>query len=427
MAEGVHGEAVTQVAHLLLEKLDGLASVATDEVLATEAAYASLVPPNDLRSTITQNLELILRTLAGERVNTDLDAFAHVIGRRRAQQGVPLESVLHSFRIDFRVLWTAATSEVTELSPEMLPSLLAEAIRLWEVVDSMSIAMSTAYRAFESEVFEAREHHRYALVVALLFGPGPAESLVHKVAADFGFSPENVYVVVAAEPPGQPQSTSPQCIERPERLLAGVGFRSAWCRESSGQVGIVELGRRPPTDVSDALRPTIHGRVGVSPAFRSLQRSRDHVWLALAALETVRRGRVGVANLEQNNVRGVLAAAPELSLHLSRMLLEPLMAVAPGQRDRLLNTVRAYVASEGTIADIADKLRYHRNTVLNHLQQFEQITGKSLRAPQDLADVVLALEALDLLGSAEPTHDRSVRRQLRSPEPNGKPYRLGRA
>jgi PucR C-terminal helix-turn-helix domain len=393
----VNEEAITQVAHLLLEKLDDLATRAIDELLATEGAY-SLVPADDLRNTIAQNLELILRTLARERVNADLDALARVIGRRRAQQGVPLESVLHSFRIDFRVLWSAVTSEVTKLSPETLQSLLAEAIRLWEFVDSMSIAVSTSYRAFESEVSQARENQRYSLLVTLLFGSGPAEPLVHKVAADFGFSPENVYVVVAAEPPGQPQSTSSQCIERPEWLLSGAGFRSAWCRESSGQVGIVELGRRSPTDVSDALRPAIHGRVGVSPPFRSLQSSRDQVWLALAALETVRRGTVGVANLERHSVRSVVAAAPELSLYLSRMLLERLAAVTTGQRDRVLDTVRAYIASEGTIADVAEQLCYHRNTVLNHLQQFEQITGKSLRTPRDLADIILALEAIDLLG-----------------------------
>jgi len=62
--------------------------------------------------------------------------------------------------------------------------------------------------------------------------------------------------------------------------------------------------------------------------------------------------------------------------------------------------VVAYVAGGGSVAQTAAELHYHRNTIINHLRQFEQRTRRSLHDPRDLAEIVLALEAERLSGWA---------------------------
>jgi DNA-binding PucR family transcriptional regulator len=65
----------------------------------------------------------------------------------------------------------------------------------------------------------------------------------------------------------------------------------------------------------------------------------------------------------------------------------------PSERERILRTVAAYIAGGGSVARTAAELHYHRNTIVNHLRQFERRSGRSLHEPRDLAEIVLALEA----------------------------------
>jgi DNA-binding PucR family transcriptional regulator len=74
-------------------------------------------------------------------------------------------------------------------------------------------------------------------------------------------------------------------------------------------------------------------------------------------------------------------------------VLAPLSALRPAERERLLRTVSSYLAGSGSVAETASELHYHRNTIINHLRQFEECTGKSLHRPRDVAEIVIALEA----------------------------------
>jgi DNA-binding PucR family transcriptional regulator len=64
--------------------------------------------------------------------------------------------------------------------------------------------------------------------------------------------------------------------------------------------------------------------------------------------------------------------------------------VPPRERDRLLAAVRAYLAT-GSVAQVAARLYCHRNTVLNRLRRFTELTGRDVTVPADAAVVLLAL------------------------------------
>ena len=64
--------------------------------------------------------------------------------------------------------------------------------------------------------------------------------------------------------------------------------------------------------------------------------------------------------------------------------------VSAPERDRLLTTVRAYLRS-GSVGAVTREVFCHRNTVLNRLQRFTELTGYDVTRPESAAAVVLAL------------------------------------
>jgi DNA-binding PucR family transcriptional regulator len=70
--------------------------------------------------------------------------------------------------------------------------------------------------------------------------------------------------------------------------------------------------------------------------------------------------------------------------------LAGLADAAPRERHRLLETVRAYAAT-GSVAEVAARVYCHRNTVLNRLRRFAELTGRDVTVPTDAAVVLLAL------------------------------------
>ena len=74
-------------------------------------------------------------------------------------------------------------------------------------------------------------------------------------------------------------------------------------------------------------------------------------------------------------------------------MLGPVLRRRPTERDRLLGTLRAHLAGDGSVADTARRLHLHRNSVLRHLDRIETLTGRSVHRPADLAVLALALAA----------------------------------
>ena len=70
----------------------------------------NVVPDDDLRKSCHDNMSSVLR-LIGRDGADDLYAAARVTGRRRAEQRMPLDDVLRSFRLGGRLLWQALVEQ----------------------------------------------------------------------------------------------------------------------------------------------------------------------------------------------------------------------------------------------------------------------------------------------------------------------------
>jgi DNA-binding PucR family transcriptional regulator len=58
----------------------------------------------------------------------------------------------------------------------------------------------------------------------------------------------------------------------------------------------------------------------------------------------------------------------------------------------LLNTFRAWVEAGGSASDTAAAIYCHPNTVRHRLHRIEELTGRTLSRPKDIAELCLAFE-----------------------------------
>ncbi|MFB9570535.1 PucR family transcriptional regulator, partial [Saccharopolyspora hordei] len=77
-------------------------------------------------------------------------------------------------------------------------------------------------------------------------------------------------------------------------------------------------------------------------------------------------------------------------------VLGELVTLHPVERDRLLETLRAW-ARTGSVTEVARPLCCHRNTVLNRLRRVSELTGRDVTVPDQATVVLLALACWEAL------------------------------
>jgi hypothetical protein len=175
-------------------------------------------------------------------------------------------------------------------------------------------------------------------------------------------------------------------------------MHSVWIQDTGLLTGIVALGRVSCLRLSEFLVQALGGRVGISPPYQALVDTRSQIWLADAARDSIPPGEHRVVSAADDMPSVFVGGAPEVSRHLADTLSEALGQAREPERARLLETVRAYLDGDGSPTETAHTLYRHRNTVLNHLRRFEELTGLDLSHPSDTATAVLALRAVHRFG-----------------------------
>lgn len=392
------------IARTLSRRLDALTDDLVADILAENPGYhdAALVTMPELRRSCRTNLERVLQIL-GDTVPAGEDPYdaAVITGTRRAEQRVPLDSVLRSFRLGGRVIWRGMVQTAKEDDRVDRDRLLDVATTVWTVVDEVSSEVSRAFRETELHLRRADEHRRHALVGDLLRGRGREGGFIEQAAAELGLPAESAYVVLVAElaADGTPGLAMPQ------DSLAVYGVRSVWEPREQTMVGLVALDRRDTAAVLDHLRSGVRARVGVSPAVPGLAEVGVAHDLARLALRTLPPDGKGLAELDQRLPEALVARSPELADRLVHGALGPLWRLPKPEQDVLLPTLAAWLETNRSAAATAARLYCHRNTVLNRLRRLESLLGRSM---QDY-DAGLAL-SLALIAHAAREDDGSAQR-----------------
>lgn len=134
-------------------------------------------------------------------------------------------------------------------------------------------------------------------------------------------------------------------------------------------------------------------RVGIGGWYTGMTGLR---WSYYEAQEAMNRGP-GINERQQMSLSGLLLASEDVPLRdLAEDLLRPLHEFDAAHSGALVQTLRAYLDANGSVATVAEQLIVHRNTVRYRLEQVERLTGQSLSSTATRVQLWLALSAVQL-------------------------------
>lgn len=378
-------------ARALLGELPALTDRLIARLLEEQPAYRSVADadPQGLEREVRKSLEHSIASLLPSREGRQ-PARAHTrsLSVARAREGFPLDALLHAFRLGGVLVWERLLETVVHRDANDVRMLVHLAADFWNFVDAHCMIVADVYRQVEREESWRAERRLRRLVGELLDGSTSLAALP-RTAADLGLPEHGAYAVVAVA--GRERGRARPATEP-------GGMRLLW-HAAEKDFALVLLGDEPPSALGDALRGTDgvpRGvRVGVSPVVDGLSAAGRARELAETALRMCPPGEVTL--LDEQLPAALLLSDPELGAALDGRVLGPLLRLEPAEREVLYRTLAAWLASDGSAQQAASRLYCHRNTVLNRLRRYEQLTGRSLSRLQDVVELSLALTAHRLL------------------------------
>jgi DNA-binding PucR family transcriptional regulator len=111
---------------------------------------------------------------------------------------------------------------------------------------------------------------------------------------------------------------------------------------------------------------------------------------ARAALELA-HGDATLISARENAGRLLLGSDPRLAAELAADQLAPLAELSPGSRHRLRETLRVWLAEQGRLGQVAERLAIHPQTARYRLGRLRELFGETLEDPDGRFWLELAL------------------------------------
>lgn len=378
-------DALRNVALGLLDtKLEELVALSMARLLREEPAY-SKTAREDLKVQMRRTLELSLIRIAGVEVPTRLASAAYETGRLRALQEIELQAVLHAYRIDLRVLWDAIIDEGQRLGLDANPSFIRGLSQVLQAVEENSADVVQGYRQATDQMHRGLEEARAAAFDRLVSEGGQDEHLVLELSHILDLPANGRYMcLVGRFPHARPDALNASVARLTQR---SVSTRFSW---TAGElIGIVLL-QKVSIDVAvshlhelDEFPCGVFDVVGLG-----------NVPLGLRLARAAVRGSQtpGIRHLRQNWVHASAFSDMEVGEALMSDVFSPIFSLVNHEREAVMETIEAFLAGDGTVADISQRTYRHRNTVRKRLQLLQDITGLNLSRPGDVTSLSLAFD-----------------------------------
>jgi hypothetical protein len=382
--------AARQLAPILRQQMSELVQRLVTRLQVEVPEYAD-IPPAQLADQSEVQLRSVLGVLSGDPSDSADGPTAY--GRMRAEQGVPLDVVLHAYRVAWAELWSGIL-EVARISDiATTDELLSASTEFFWMADDFAGRMVMSYRSRAIELLLRRENERSATLEGVFSGYLNGAEKLWEAAAVLELPYEGHFVVVAAEPSAPGREALPGVKE----ALLQVGIGSAWRLGPDVEAGIISL--RTPDSLSVVLEE-LRGsrvRVGLSTRFSSLTDTPHALHLARLTLAALPSSVPAVGQFDESPLGALIAASPRTARDVARSVFGEVLDLPADDRETLLSTLAAWFESSGSTASAAERLFCHANTVRYRIHRIERYLGRSLEDPRDVADVRAAIVALRVI------------------------------
>ncbi|RCH69048.1 PucR family transcriptional regulator [Streptomyces sp. SDr-06] len=377
-----------EFAAIMRPELPGLLKEIGAEITRAYPEYARLLegPYGEaIRVGVEQNLTVFVDQVASPSAPSTLrDEMCRRFGRFEAYEGRSLDTLQGAYRLGARVALRRAKKigRRYHLSPALM---LSFADALFTYVEQLEALSREGYLEVTSFSGERSDALRRRLLHLILAGsPVPRAAIAELAERAHWPLPERVTLVALRSgadvtraaldndvliDPGEPlpHLLVPGPVDEVRRRMLDAALHGSW-----SAVGL----EVPIGDASDSLR-----------------------W-ARQVLELAASGVIdndsGTLYCEDHLVTLWLRSDPALLEHLARRELAPLDALTPGRRDRLVETLRTWLATRGTAAQMGQLLDVHPQTVRYRMRTLESIFGDRLTEPEHRFATELVLRARDL-------------------------------
>ncbi len=387
IAESLPPETIAAVRRELGPLADGI----IEAVRAASPIYGEVFGSPEgmaLRLGVEQAIRAFLDAVErGERPARETDELWRMLGEAEYQAGRSLEDLRAAFRSGIRAAWRGA-AEVATRAGVSAPATIALAEAIFVYGDELATDVVEGYLRIQSDRAGERERRRRRLAAALLDPAGHDPDTVARAAdlAQWPVPRELAVVAVAGD--------DPAALARRLDLdvLVGADGDGPWLvlpdPDAPGRHAAVDraLGSQPA-----AVGPT----VAVADAHRSLRWARLALEVVTARDGAERDGahRDGPIRAVDHLPDLILLQDRELAGLLVRSRLAPLGALPAGERDRLTETLAAWLAHQRHTPAIADELHVHPQTVRYRIAKLRRLLGDAMDTAEGRFELGLALRA----------------------------------
>jgi hypothetical protein len=319
-----------------------------------------------VRRTTTASIERFLALLAGEERDARGGSALYVeVGRGELRSGRPLELLLSAYRTGGRVMWRgfAAAGQAAELEPEALYR-VAEA--LFAYVDELSAESAEGYADEQARLAGERERERRLMLEILLRSPAAdlivAQAQAARAAWLLPDALAPVVTIAAHMPAGQLEHRLP--------------FGSLAVHVEGMTVALV-----PDLDAPGRVAEVEHALAGAPATRGSCVRwdaAGEAIERALLAARLQQAGilpRDGLVVADDHLVELILHRDPERARALADQALSGLDALSESTREKLTETLEAWLANACNTSATAKALHVHAQTLRYRLRQLEEVLG----------------------------------------------------
>lgn len=343
----------------------------------------------NLRATVTAALTAFFAEIGHPEAAADRELY-RARGRAQHAAGRSLEEMLSFYQLGALGVWRQLTSSAhaADLSIQSVVE-LGEA--LFAFIAELSAAAAEGYADARSQAARAGQAHREQLLGLLLAEPPTAAEVLEDAARQASWPlPDQVAIAVTSA-----DAAARLLDQMPSRVLVG--------RRHDLTVAVLPadrmdwyLGRL--VDLLGRHQATLGPVCALRGAARSARRATS-LW------HLSRSGALGaesVVRVEDHHIDLLLTADGELATEFTRDVLAPLAGLTESVRDRLTDTLAAWLARPDQPQAIGAELHVHVQTVRYRLRQLRTLFGSVIDDPAGRFALAIALRVHPHVSTAAP-------------------------